>query len=96
MKLIPNILSPNYWRRTVQEVQLVWNLLKDPRVPLYLKAFPAIVLIYLISPFDLIPGFLPIVGQLDDTGLMLVSLNLFTRLAPKPIVAEYKAQYNLL
>lgn len=96
MKLIPNFLSPTYWRRTTQELQLVWLLLKDKRVPLYLKAFPAFVLVYLLSPFDLIPGFVPVVGQLDDTGLMLLALTLFRRLAPQAVVAEYKTRFELL
>ena len=94
-RLIPNVFSPGYWRRTWQELRLVWQLLRDPRVPKYQKALPAVVLAYLLSPFDLIPGFLPVIGQLDDFALLLLGLKAFTYIAPEDLVAEYKQKMEL-
>jgi uncharacterized membrane protein YkvA (DUF1232 family) len=94
-RLLPNILSPGYWRKTWQELRLVWQLLRDPRVPKYLKALPAIVLAYLLSPFDLIPGFLPVIGQLDDFAFLLMALKVFTYLAPSDLVGQHKRKMNL-
>ena len=94
-RLLPNILSPGYWRRTWQELQLVWRLLRDPRVPAYQKVLPGLVLVYLLSPFDFIPGFLPIIGQMDDLALLLLALKLFTRIAPEEIALEYKQALEL-
>jgi uncharacterized membrane protein YkvA (DUF1232 family) len=88
-KLIPNGLHPTFWRNMGQELKLVWRVWQDGRTPLYLKAFPFLIGLYLISPFDIIPGFLPIIGQLDDAGLLLLGLKGFLRLAPQDIVAEH-------
>lgn len=89
LKMLPNLVNPNYWKKTWGEIMLVWHLMGDSRVPVYLKALPVLVALYLISPFDLIPGFLPVIGQLDDVGLLLVTLSTFTRLAPDDVVATY-------
>lgn len=94
-RLLPNVLSPGYWRKTWQELQLVWQLLRDPRVPKRQKALPAVVLAYLLSPFDLIPGFLPVIGQLDDFALLLLGLKAFVYIAPEELVVEYKEKMNL-
>lgn len=48
--------------------------------------------IYLLSPLDLIPDFLPVIGQLDDFGLLLMALSAFIRLAPDDVVHEYLPQ----
>lgn len=94
-KLIPNVLSPAYWKKTWQELQLVWQLTRDPRVPIYLKLLPAVVVVYLLLPFDLIPGFIPIIGQLDDLGLLLLGLQLFIRVAPSDLVDVYRNRMDL-
>lgn len=89
LRLLPNIFSPHYWKKTWTEIKLVWQLMKDDRVPLYLKAIPFIVVVYLVMPFDLIPGFIPIIGQLDDVGLLLLGLSTFIRLAPDEVIEDY-------
>jgi uncharacterized membrane protein YkvA (DUF1232 family) len=85
-----DIFNPAFWRRTWAEVQLAWKLLRDPRVPLYLKGIPLLAVLYLLSPFDLIPGFIPIAGQLDDLAIILLGVKFFVRLAPPAIVQEYE------
>ena len=94
-RLLPNFLNPRYWLKVRQEIRLVWALLRDPRVPGYLKLLPALFVVYLLVPFDLIPGFIPIIGQLDDLALLLILLPLFIRLAPDEVVEEYKAEMHL-
>jgi uncharacterized membrane protein YkvA (DUF1232 family) len=64
----------------------------DGRVSLPLKIFPVLIALYLLSPLDLIPGFLPLIGQLDDVGLLLIGLSTFIRLAPDEVVAEYREE----
>jgi uncharacterized membrane protein YkvA (DUF1232 family) len=91
-RFLPNVFSPGYWRKTWRELRLVWMLLRDPRVPIYQKALPGIVLAYLLSPFDLIPGFLPVIGQLDDFALLLLGLKAFTYIAPEDLVDQYAQQ----
>ncbi|MDX1662425.1 MAG: DUF1232 domain-containing protein [Candidatus Promineifilaceae bacterium] len=94
-QLLPNVLNPRYWLKTLQEIRLVWALIQDPRVPGYLKLLPALFVVYLLVPFDLIPGFIPVLGQLDDIALLLLLVPLFIRLAPDDLVEEYKAEMNL-
>ena len=72
--------------------RLTWRLLSDPRVPTWIKvAIPFIVLAYFIAPVDLIPDFLPVVGQLDDLGVLLLGMTLIIRLSPQYVVAEHRA-----
>jgi len=59
---------PGMLRSLFQQARLAVRLLREPRVPLLLKAIPVLALIYLISPLDLIPDILPGLGQLDDLG----------------------------
>ena len=71
--------------------RLVWRLLNDGRVPAWLKiGIPLIVLIYFITPVDLIPDFIPVVGQLDDIGVLLLGMALMIRLAPQYVVDEHR------
>jgi uncharacterized membrane protein YkvA (DUF1232 family) len=67
--LIPRIL------RFRKEVVLLWHAFRAPETPLYLKVATALVALYLVSPFDLIPEFLPLLGFVDDLILvpMMVS-----------------------
>lgn len=90
LRMLPNMVNPNYWKKTWTEIKLVGQLMQDGRVPIYTKILPVLVGLYLVSPLDLIPGFLPVVGQLDDFGLLLVSLSTFIRLAPPEVVEEYR------
>ena len=72
-------------------VRLFWRLMRDRDVPLYLKAFPVAALVYLIWPLDLITDFAPFLGQLDDLTAILVSLRVFTSLAPAHVVEKHRA-----
>lgn len=58
-----------------------WRLFRDPRVPLLLKTIPAVAVCYVIWPFDLALDAWPVLGQLDDVGVVLVGLRLFVRFA---------------
>ena len=62
--------------------------MKDPRVPRRGKAALALVIPYLLMPFDLIPDFIPVVGQLDDALLVAAALGYVTRLAGRDVVRE--------
>jgi uncharacterized membrane protein YkvA (DUF1232 family) len=74
----------------VRQARLVWRLLKDGRVPTWVKLVPAAGLIYLLSPIDLIPDLmLPGLGQLDDVAIVLLTLKAFVNLAPPGIVREH-------
>ncbi len=72
-------------------LRLVVRLLRDPRVPFYLKGIPFLSLVYIVMPIDLIPDVIPALGQLDDLGVFAVALEAFILLSPKHVVAEHMA-----
>ncbi|HSF31211.1 MAG TPA: DUF1232 domain-containing protein [Candidatus Tectomicrobia bacterium] len=70
--------------------RLYWRLWRDRRVPKYLKIMLVATLLYVLSPVDLIPGFLlPVIGQLDDVSLVLLASYLFIRWSPQNVVHEH-------
>lgn len=75
-------------------VNIAWGLFRDPRVPVHLKAALLGVLAYVASPLDLIPDFIPVIGQVDDLILLLAAISMFTRLAPPDVVSEIEEQYR--
>jgi uncharacterized membrane protein YkvA (DUF1232 family) len=61
---------------------------RDPRVPWYAKAFTACVVGYALSPIDLIPDPIPVLGYLDDLLLVPVGIIIARRLIPQAVLAE--------
>ncbi|UCG00143.1 MAG: DUF1232 domain-containing protein [Spirochaetaceae bacterium] len=61
---------------------------RDPRVPWYAKAFGALVLAYALSPIDLIPDFIPVLGYLDDMVLIPLGITLALKMIPREIMVE--------
>jgi len=64
------------------------RLLKDPRVPRRAKVALALVIPYLAMPFDLIPDFIPVLGQLDDALLVAVVFRYLARSAGRDVIEE--------
>lgn len=77
--------------RNLREMKLLRRLLLDERVPLWQKAIPVAAALYLVSPLDLVPDFLPVLGQLDDLAVLLAGLRLFRSLAPPALIEEHLA-----
>ena len=61
---------------------------RDPRVPWYAKAFGAMVLAYALSPLDLIPDFIPVLGYLDDIVLIPLGIALAIKMIPGEIMED--------
>lgn len=61
---------------------------RDPRVPWYAKVFGALVLAYALSPIDIIPDFIPVLGYLDDIVLIPLGITLAIRMIPREIMEE--------
>jgi uncharacterized membrane protein YkvA (DUF1232 family) len=85
------------WRATVREgimllpnvLKLLARVVKDRRVPVRAKAFAAAVLIYVVSPIDVIPDFVIGFGKLDDLILSAVAIQHLIEAAGPEIVAEH-------
>ncbi|MBN1890957.1 MAG: DUF1232 domain-containing protein [Thermoflexales bacterium] len=75
----------------VCQLRLIWRLYFDPRVPLWVKAIPTASLAYLIWPVDVVPELvLPLVGALDDLGIIALGLTTFVNLCPPDVVEEHR------
>ena len=68
--------------------RLYWRLFRDRRVSILPKALLVLTLVYVISPFDVIPDFIPVIGEMDDVAVVLSVLWLFIRLCPPEVVRE--------
>ncbi len=68
--------------------RLYWRLFRDRRVSILPKALLVLTLVYFVSPFDLIPDFVPVIGEMDDVAVVLSGLWLFIRLCPVEVVRE--------
>jgi uncharacterized membrane protein YkvA (DUF1232 family) len=83
------------WRERVRklkaDVVAVALALRDPRVPWYAKALGAVIVAYALSPIDLIPDFIPVLGYLDDLVLVPLGLILMMRLIPANVLAEHRS-----
>ena len=87
---MPNRLKD--WARTIKrDVHALYLASRDPRVPWYAKALGIAVAAYALSPIDLIPDFIPVLGYLDD--LIIVPLGIFVvvRMIPPDVMAEHRA-----
>jgi len=75
-------------RRLRNEVYAVYLASKHPATPWYAKALVALVVAYALSPVDLIPDFIPVLGYLDDLVLVPAGIALAIRLIPPPVLEE--------
>ena len=73
------------------ETYALYLACRDPRVPWYAKVLGGAVLAYALSPLDLIPDFIPVLGYLDDLIIIPLGLMLVRRLIPAAIMAEHRA-----
>jgi uncharacterized membrane protein YkvA (DUF1232 family) len=69
------------------ELRLAWRLMREPRVPAAAKAVPVLAMLYVVSPLDFIPDVLPVLGQIDDLGILILSVKAFLRLCPPAVAA---------
>lgn len=78
-------------RRLRQEVLALWLAARDPRVPWQARLAAAAVAAYALSPIDLIPDFIPVLGYLDDLVIVPLGIMLAVRLVPPALLAESRA-----
>jgi membrane protein DedA with SNARE-associated domain/uncharacterized membrane protein YkvA (DUF1232 family) len=79
------------WARDLRrDVYAIYLAARDPRVPWYAKAVALLVAAYAVSPIDLIPDFIPVVGHLDDVILVPLGVLLAARLIPDALLEEHR------
>lgn len=67
----------------------VWGLMRDSRVPRLVRFLPIPLLLYLALPIDLIPDFIPVIGQLDDVLVVAGALWIIRRFTPPEVLSEH-------
>jgi len=77
------------WARSLRrDAHAVYLAARDPRTPWYAKALAICVAGYALSPIDLIPDFIPVIGYLDDAVLVPLGILAVVKLIPPEIMAE--------
>lgn len=83
------------WARDLKrDGHAIYLASRDPRVPWYAKALAVAVAGYALSPIDLIPDFIPIIGYLDELILLPLGIWLVVSLVPHEVMVEYRAKAN--
>jgi uncharacterized membrane protein YkvA (DUF1232 family) len=73
------------------DAHAAWLAARDPRAPLYARLFGLLIAAYALSPIDLIPDFIPIIGLLDDAVLIPAGIWLFLKMLPPGLFDEHRA-----
>lgn len=85
------------WARLIRrDVVALWLAARDPRVPFWIKALAALIAAYALSPIDLIPDFIPVLGYLDEIILLPLAIAGLVRLIDPAIIAEHRATARTL
>ena len=81
------------WARTIRrDVHALSLAARDPRVPWHAKAVAIVVAAYALSPIDLIPDFIPVIGYLDDAVIVPAGILLAVKLIPPDLMTEFRAR----
>ena len=85
------ISQPSLLRTVLSQVRLSFRLLREPCVGMLVKALPFLAAVYVVSPLDFIPDVIPVLGQLDDLGILAISIEAFLKLCPTAAVNFHQA-----
>jgi len=81
------------WARSVKtDVHAIYFAARDPRVPWVAKALAIVVAAYALSPLDLIPDFIPVLGYLDDLIIVPLGIWLVIALIPDEVMADCRSR----
>ena len=83
-------------RRIKIEVFALALAARHPRTPWYAKLVLAGVVLYALTPVDLVPDFIPVIGLVDDLVFIGVAVALAVRLVPAPVLEECRARAELV
>jgi len=80
------------WSLVRGDAQLLWFALRHPLAPRWLKPAVALMALYLLSPIDLLPDTLPLLGMVDDLVLLPLALGFVVKRLPAALRADYAAR----
>jgi uncharacterized membrane protein YkvA (DUF1232 family) len=79
-------------KKLKNEIRVLYLAYKDPRTPWYAKVFAVLIIGYALSPIDLIPDFIPVLGYVDDLIIVPAGMALLLKMIPKEVVDECRAK----
>ncbi len=81
------------WAKALKrDVMTLWFALRHPQTPWYARGFAVILTAYALSPIDLIPDFIPVLGYLDDLIIVPAGVWLLLRMVPNQVLVDSRAQ----
>ena len=81
------------WAATLKrDVMTLWFACRDPRTPWYARVLTMLIVAYALSPIDLIPDFIPVLGYLDELILLPAGIYLVLKLVPAEALADARAR----
>jgi len=83
-------------RRVKRDVVAVYLAARDPRTPAYVRVLAVCVAAYALSPIDLIPDFIPVIGYLDDLVLVPLGVWLIVQALPPEVLSESREKAAVL
>jgi len=86
----------DFVRRVKQDAIAVYFIARDPRTPLIVRLLALFIAAYALSPIDLIPDFIPVLGLLDDALLLPAGIALIIKLAPAQVIEDSRARVREL
>lgn len=78
-----------------RKLRLARALMTDPRIPLAVRLVPPLVVLYLSLPLDLVPDFIPVLGQVDDIVVLVLAVALLVRFTPMRVLEEHLASHEV-
>lgn len=75
-----------------REIMTLWFACRDPRTPWYARVLTMLIVAYALSPIDLIPDFIPVLGYLDELILLPAGIYLVLKLVPAEALADARAR----
>ncbi|MBX4936948.1 YkvA family protein [Rhizobium binae] len=87
------ISKAKIWAKSLKrDIVALWLAARDTRVPWYAKVVAGTVAAYALSPVDLIPDFIPVLGYLDDLVIVPLGILLAIRLIPAAVMSELREE----
>jgi uncharacterized membrane protein YkvA (DUF1232 family) len=88
---VRRFVGPSLAHRVRVEAHAVWLTVRDPRTPPAARLLGLVIAAYALSPIDLVPDFVPVLGLIDDALLIPAGLWLIARMVPPALLIEHRA-----
>ena len=82
------------WWKFKKEIMMVFAMLRNPTAPAIAKLVALMAAVYIVSPVDLVPDVIPILGWIDDGVIAILLFKLAFKLLPKDLYESLKAQHE--